>query len=392
MMVLMSPGRSTSALRWAVAAIVLLAAALLTLFSSSGVSLASSGKYIRLCMAAMPNGDEREQGGNFTYNFYANGNPAPFASLTMTRLEDPGIFCEDFYPSDHGVSDAATFVVELASKPPSWNSKPSYPQYLLGNPPLAPGDTTPPFTIAAQWTTVYFYDWSEVAPRLLVCKGIEQNGDAVADTGTFQFSVAVKGQAPFQTVSLSAIEDNEEACADIYMEDVPLALPVTLVITELDLPGFQNAPGYPQHSDPVTQDMVSGGAVEVTIDASNREERAWFMNRRVAAPIIPDIPEVPVPIETPTPVNTPTPAPTVTATPPAPTATAPSTPAPSTPTPTPTMPGGTTAGATTTPLPPRTGDALSAPSGDTGLGLLFLALAALSGGAAVVAFTAVRRD
>lgn len=391
-MVSMSPGRSKRALRWAVAAIVLLAAALVTFFSS-GVSLASSGKYIRVCMAAMQNGDEREQGGDFTFNFYADGNPVPFASLTMTMLEGASIGCEDFYPSDHGVSDSATFVVKLASKPPSWHSKPDYPQYLHGNPPLVPGDTVPPFTIAAQWTTVYFYDWSEVAPRLVVCKGIEANGDAFADSGTFQFTVAVKGQAPFQTVSVAPFEDDEEACADIYMEDVPLALPVTLVVTELDAPGFENAPGYPQHRDPVTLDMVPGGSVELTVDASNRERSAWFMNRRVAAPAvpdIPDIPQVPGPIETP--VSTPTPV--TTATPPPPTATptvaAPTTPAPATPAASPTKPGGSTAGATIVPRPPRTGDSV-VPAGDHGIGLLFIGLAALSGSAAAILAAIARR-
>ncbi len=95
------------------------------------------------------------------------------------------------------------------SRSPRSRSAPDYPQYLHGNPPLVPGDTVPPFTIAAQDDRV-LHDWSEVAPRLVVCKGIEANGDAFADSGTFQFTVAVKGQAPFQTVSVAPFEDDED--------------------------------------------------------------------------------------------------------------------------------------------------------------------------------------
>ncbi len=394
-MVSMSPGRSKRALRWAVAAIVLLAAALVTFFSS-GVSLASSGKYIRLCMAAMPNGDDREQGGDFTFNFYADGSPVPFATLTMNRLEDPGIFCENLYPSDFGVADTATFVVKEAAKPPSWESKTDYPKYVQGNPPLVSGDTTPPFTIAAQWATVTFYDWAEVAPRLVVCKGIEDNGDAIADSGTFEFTVAVKGQAPFKTYSLAAQENQEEVCDMFFLEDEGFSLPVTFVVTELPAPGFQNAPGYPKYYDYGVSGLVSGGTVEMTVDDANREQNAWFMNKRAEAPAIPqlpdipDIPQVPGPIETP--VSTPTPI--TTATPPPPTATAtvaaPTTPAPATPAASPTKPGGSTAGATIVPLPPRTGDSV-VPAGDRGIGILFIGLAALSGSAAAILAAIARR-
>lgn len=403
MIVLTSMGRFTRALRWAVAAIVLLAAALATLFSPGAITHASSGKYIRLCMAAMPNGDAREQGGDFTYAFYANGNPVPFATLTMTRLEDEGTFCEHFYPQDHGVPDSSTFVVKLASKPPSWESKPGYPKYALDNPPLVSGDTTPPFTIAGAWTNVTFYDWSAAAPLLAVCKGIEDNGDAMADSGTFAFTVAVKGQAPFKTFSLTPQENQEEECDMLFLEDEGISLPVTLVVTELPSPGFQDAPGYPKHFDDAVSTFVPGGTVELTFDAVNREQTAWFMNKRVAAPVIPDtpqvpeIPQVPGPVEIPAPVNTPTPAPTSAATPPPPataTAPAPTTPAPATPVASPTQPGtqpgGTTAGATTVPLPPRTGDSL-ATSSDQDLGMLFLALAALSGSLAVALAAIARR-
>jgi cell division septation protein DedD len=391
--------QSPGTLPWAVGAIVLLLAAVATLFSSAGVSLASSGKYIHLCMAAMPNGDDREQGGDFTFAFHADGNPVPFATLTMARLEDPGIFCEDLYPSDYGVADTATFVVREAAKPPSWQSKPDYPKFVQGNPPLASGDTTPPFTIAAQWANVTFYDWAAIAPRLTVCKGIEENGDVFADTGTFQFTVAVKGQAPFQTVTLSSVENQEEECDQIFLEDVPLPLPVTLVVSELAAPGFQNAPGYPKYYDTAVPGLVSGETVELVFDADNRELSAWFMNRRAPATVVPEVPEIPQlpgPIETPSPVSTPAPAPSATAsaTPvtPATTPPSPGTPAPSAPTPQPaTPPGGNTAGATIVPLPPRTGNAFFAAEGDRGMGILFLALAALSGSTAVVLAAFARR-
>ncbi|MBE0609355.1 MAG: hypothetical protein IH609_08240, partial [Dehalococcoidia bacterium] len=390
----LSSSKPTRTLPWAIGAIVLLLAAIAPLFSEATVSLASSGKYIRLCMAAMPNCDDREQGGHFTFNFYADGSPVPFAALTMNRLEDPGIFCENLYPSDFGVADTATFVVKEAVKPPSWESKPDYPKYVVGNPPLVSGDTTPAFTIAAQWTTVTFYDWVEIAPRLTVCKGIEDNGDATVDSATFEFTVAVTGQAPFKTFSLTPQENQEEECGMLFLEDEGLTLPVTMVVTELPSPGFQNAPGYPKHYDDAVSGLVPGETVELTFDAVNREPSAWFMNKRAEAPTIPeipdfpeigdfpDIPQVPGPIETP--VATPTPV--STATPPPPTATptvaTTSTPVPSTPAASPTkagtQTGGNTAGATTTPLPPRTGNS-AVPAGDQGLGILFMALAALSG-------------
>lgn len=386
----------TRALPWAIGAIVLLLAAIATLFSGAGVSFASSGKYIRLCMAAMPNGDAREQGGDFTFNFYADGNPVPFAALTMNRLEDPGIFCENLYPSDYGVADTATFVVKEAVKPPSWESKPDYPKHVLGNPPLVSGDTTPPFTIAAQWATVTFYDWAAIAPRLTVCKGIEENGDGVVDSGTFQFTVAVKGQASFKTVSLTPLENQEEECDHIFLEDVPLSLPVTLVVTELTAPGFENAPGFPKYHDYGVSGLVPGGAVELTFDGDNREQSAWFMNKRAEAPAIPGIPEIPqmpepieTPVVTPTPVSTATPPPTAT-----PTVTAPSTPFPTAPAASPTktgdQPGGTTGG-TIVPLPPRTGDSV-VPAGDGGIGIVFIGLAALSGSAAVILAAIARRS
>ncbi len=49
-----------------------------------------------------------EQGGDFTFNFYADGSPVPFATLTMELPEDPGILCENLYHVDLGVSDSAT--------------------------------------------------------------------------------------------------------------------------------------------------------------------------------------------------------------------------------------------------------------------------------------------
>lgn len=389
-MIPLSSGQPARVLPWAIGTIVLLLATIATLFLGAGVSFASNGKYIRLCMAAMPNGDDREQGGDFTFNFYADGSPVPFATLTMNRLEDPGIFCESLYPSDFGVADTATFVVKEAVKPPSWQSKTDYPKYVVGNPPLVSGDMTPPFTIAAQWATVTFYDWAEVTPRLVVCKGIEENGDVFADSGIFEFTVAVKGQAPFKTYSLAAQENQEEVCDMFFLEDEGFSLPVTFVVTELPSPGFQNAPGYPKYYDYSVSGLVSGGTVEMTVDDANREQTAWFMNKRGEAPAVPDIPPVPGPIETP--VSTPTPV--TTATPPPPTATptvaAPTTPAPATPVASPTKPGGSTAGATIVPLPPRTGDTV-VPAGDRGIGLLFIGLAALSGSAAAILAAIARR-
>lgn len=390
---------------WALGAIVLLLAGIATLFSEATVSLASSGKYIRLCMAAMPNGDHREQGGEFTFHFFADGDPVPFATLTMDLLELPDFHCEDVYPSDYGISDSASFVVSEVAKPSSWESAPGYPKHVTGNPPLQPGPTTAPFTISAQLRTVYFYDQPLVAARAGVCKGLVDNGDGEVDTGTFEFTVAVKGQAPFTTVSVSAVENQEEECEEIFLEDVGLSLPVTLVVTELPSPGFVNAPGYPRYYDTALGTEVEGTTVELAFDADNRELYGWFMNQQQAAPVVPevpDIPEMPAPVETPAPAPTPTesPSPTSTATqPPAPTSTATppvATPAPEE-TPTsvgqagPASPSGGASGAAT-PLPPRTGDtSVLTTAGSPVIAILMLGLAVLSASTAVTLAAVARR-